>query len=226
MRLRHAMLVPLFLGGCGGGGGGGGSEGDAEAVAGEDSVAVDSAAQAPVVIRAAMPDFPEVEAGQLAALTSTRQEEYLFSGSWDATAGRCREPSLIQVLAQGEGLGVILLFGPSRNADEVGEYEVVSGIRGAPDSSTARVAVQLFPAATRTHVFRGATGTAEIQRIDSVVAGRLAVTMIESSFRDSVFLAGSFNVPLGNAPDEWCQVVGVRGRNTPPTPVRSRGAPG
>ncbi|MCH7489896.1 MAG: hypothetical protein IID05_04295 [Gemmatimonadetes bacterium] len=118
------MLVPLFLGGCGGGGEGGGSEGDAEAVAGEDSVAVDSAAQAPVVIRAAMPDFPEVEAGQLAALTSTRQEEYLFSGSWDATAGRCREPSLIQVLAQGEGLGVILLFGPSRNADEVGEYEV------------------------------------------------------------------------------------------------------
>ncbi len=97
-----------------------------------------------------MPDFPEVETGQLTAITSTRQEEYLFSGSWDATAGRCREPSLIQVLAQGEGLGVILLFGPSRDADEVGEYEVVSGIRDAPDSSTARVGVQLFPAATRT----------------------------------------------------------------------------
>jgi len=221
--LRHAFLVPLFLGGCVSGG----SDGDAEAVAGEDSAGVDSPAQAPVVLSAAMPDFPEVEAGQLAAITSARQEEYLLSGSWDATAGRCREPSLIQVLAQGEGLGVILLFGPSRDADEVGEYEVVSGIRDAPDSSTARVGVQLFPpAATRTHVFRGATGTAEIQRIDSVVAGRLAVTMIENSFRDSVFLAGSFHAPLRNSPDEWCQVVGMRGRNNPPTPVRSRGAPG
>ncbi len=222
MSLKHALLLPLLLGGCGGEG----SEDDAEATAREDSAAVDSATRAPVVIPAVMPDFPAVEAGQLAAITSTWHEEYLFSGSWDATAGRCREPSLIQVLAQSEGLGVILLFGPSRNAGEVGEYEVVSGIRDAPDSSTARVGVQLFPAATRTHVFRGATGIVEIQRIDSVVVGRLAVTMIESSFRDSVFLAGSFHVPLGNAPDEWCQVVGIRGRNNPPTPVRSRDAPG
>ncbi len=224
--MRPAFLVPLFLGACVSAGGGGASDSDAEAVGVEDSASVDSAAQVPVVIPAAMPDFPEVETGQLAALTSSRQEEYLFSGSWDATAGRCREPSLIQVLAQGEGLGVILLFGPSRNADEVGEYEVVSGIRDLPDSSTARVGVQWFPATTRTHVFRGATGTVEIQRIDSLLAGRLAVTMIESSFRDSVFLAGSFHVPLGNASDEWCQVVGVRGRSDPPTPVRSRSAPG
>ena len=224
--MRHAFLVPLFLGGCVSGGAGGGTDGDGEGFAEEDSAAVDSAAQAPVVIPAAMPDFPEVETGQLAAITSTRQEEFLFSGSWDATAGRCREPSLIQVLAQGEGLGVILLFGPSRNADEVGEYEVISGIQDLPDSSTVRVGVQLFGDAARTHVFLGATGTAEIQRIDSVVAGRLAVTIIESSYRDSVFLAASFHVPLGNAPDEWCQVVGVRGRSNRSTPVRSRGAPG
>lgn len=221
MSLRHALLVPLFLGGCGGEG----SDGDAEAVAREDSAAVDSAAQAPVVIQAAMPDFPEVEAGHLVVLTSSRQEEYLFSGSWDATAGRCQEPSLIQVLALGDGLGVILLFGPSRNVDDVGEYEVVTGDRYPPDSSKVRVGVQLFPDA-RTHAFQGAAGTAEIQRIDSVVEGRLAVTMIEDSFRDTLFVAASFHVPLSNASDEWCQVVGGRRGNNPRTPVRSRGAPG
>ena len=218
MSLKHVLLVALFLGGCGGEG----SDDDADAATREDSAAVDSATQALV----AMPDFPEVEAGHLAVLTSADQEDYLFSGSWDATAGRCQEPSLIQVLVQGDGLGIILLFGPSRNADEVGEYEVLTGARGPPDSSVARVGVQLFPDAS-TRVFRGAAGTAEIQRVDSVVEGRLAVTMIESSFRDSLLLAASFRVHLSNASDEWCQVIGGgRGRNNPSRPVRSRGAPG
>ena len=189
----------------------------------------EDASAAQDTVPAVMPDFPAVEAGRLAALTGTNREEYQFAGSWEATAARCQDPSLLQILAQMDGFGVIFLVGPSPNPDGVGEYEVVRGTRNIPDTSTARVGVQMFSDPARPHTFRGTDGTVEVQRLDSVIVGRVAVQIQESSFLDTIFMAASFDVPMANAPDDWCQVMalrGVGGAGAGARRPRSRGDPG
>lgn len=210
--MMRAAMVALLVSGCAGSGGGG--DGDSTG--------------APDTVPATMPDFPAVEAGQFAALTGTNNEDYSFSGSWEAMAGQCQDPALTQVIVQGEGFGLVLLIGPSPSAEGLGEYEVVAGTMNIPDTATARVGVQLFSMPGRAHTFRGTEGTVEVARRDTVVSGQLAIRIQETNFLDTVFVAGAFEVPVLNAPDGWCQVVGRRGRAAggQRRPVRSRGAQG
>ena len=174
-----------------------------------------------------MPDFPAVESGHLSALTSARNQDYQFAGSWEATAAQCQDPTLFQLLAQGDGVGVIVLIGPPPTEGDLGDYSVVSGATAVPDTSTARVGVQLFRDAQRPRIFLGAEGTIELHRVDSVLVGRMAAHIVETSYKDTVFLAASFDIPVNNAPDDWCQVVVERdgpdaAADARRIPVRSR----
>ncbi len=178
----------------------------------------------PDTIPSTMPDFPRLEAGRLTALTGTNNPDYQISGSWEAEAALCTEPDLVQVVARGEGFGTVLLIGPPADSTTVGEYEVVYSFTDIPDTATARVGVQIFRGTVRDHSFRGVEGTVAVERLDTVIVGRLAVRIREGSFIDTVFYAGSFQAPVRNASDEWCEVVGRPRRSTqdtPRTPVRS-----
>lgn len=209
--MRRAISLAILLGAC----------------AASDSEVEEGAVQGGDTTSVSMPDFPAVESGHLSALTGAKNEDYRFAGSWEATAVQCQDPSLFQLLAQGDGVGVIVLIGPPPTEGGLEDYVVVSGATEVPDTSTARVGVQLFRDAGRTHIFLGAEGTIELDRLDSVLAGRMAAHIVERSYKDTVFLAASFDVPVQNAPDDWCQVVGERGRPDTAadgrrTPVRSR----
>ena len=209
--MRRAVSLAILLGACAA------SDSDVEGgeVLGRDTTGV------------SMPDFPAVESGHLSALTRARNQDYQFAGSWEATAAQCQDPTLFQLLAQGDGVGVIVLIGPPPTEGALGDYSVVSGATAVPDTSTARVGVQLFRGAARPRIFLGAEGTIELDRLDSVLTGRLAAHMVERSYKDTVFLAASFDIPVHNAPDDWCQLVG-EGRGSDPAadnrriPVRSR----
>ncbi len=61
-----------------------------------------------------MPEVPAVSFGRLAMTTaSVANEQYVLSGSWDAWAGRCEDPRLVQLIAQGEGFGFALVLAPA-----------------------------------------------------------------------------------------------------------------
>ncbi len=165
-----------------------------------------------------MPDYPASEAGRLTARSAALREEHRFVGSWAAEAGRCREPTVVQVVARGDSLGAVVFIGPSTDGDVVGEYRVVRGRSGIPDTSTARVAVQAYGGRTRPQGYRALGGVVKVQRADSVIEGNLAVELFEDRFRDTILLAASFEAPLRNAPAGWCSVFGPEPE---PVPVRS-----
>ena len=165
-----------------------------------------------------MPDYPVSEAGRLTARSAWSQEEHRFVGSWVAEAVRCREPTVVQVIARGDSLGTVVFIGPSTDGDVVGEYRVVEGRRGVPDTSTARVAVQAYGGRARPQGYRAVGGVVEVQRADGIIEGKLAVELFDDRFPATILLAASFEAPLRNAPAGWCSVFEPRPE---PVPVRS-----
>ena len=165
-----------------------------------------------------MPDYPASKAGRLTARSEALEEEHRFVGSWAAEAGRCREPTVVQVIARGDSLGTVVFIGPSTDGDIVGEYRVVEGRRGVPDTSTARVAVQAYGDRTRPEGYRAVGGVVEIHRADSIIEGNLAVELYDDLLGATILLAASFEAPLRNATAEWCSVFGPKPE---PVPVRS-----
>ena len=165
-----------------------------------------------------MPDYPASQAGRLTARSAALQEEHRFIGSWAAEAGRCREPTVVQVIARGDSLGTVVFIGPSTDGDIVGEYRVVEGRSGVPDTSTARVAVQAYGGRTRTQGYRAVGGVVEVQRADGRIEGKLAVELLEDRGQDTILLAASFEAPLRDAPAGWCSVFEPKPE---PVPVRS-----
>jgi hypothetical protein len=135
-----------------------------------------------------------------------------------AEAVRCREPTVVQVIARGDSLGTVVFIGPSTDGDIVGEYRVVDGRRGVPDTSTARVAVQAYGGRARPQGYRAVGGVVEVRRADGRIEGDFAVELFEDRFMDTILVAASFEAPLRNAPAGWCSVFEPKSE---PVPVRS-----
>ena len=174
----------------------------------EESVAVDLT----------MPEYPAAQAGRLVAQGVSEAPGDRLAGNWPVEAGRCEGPRVIQIVARNDSAGVIVFIGLSDSI--VGEYDVYEGQTDVPDTLAARVAVQIYSPRARVRGLRGVGGAVEVQRADSVVAGRLAVQLIEDRSSDTLLLAASFDAPLRNAPEAWCRVFEPRSRGSS-TPVRT-----
>ncbi len=177
--------------------------------------AVDENVQEEIVpVDLKMPEYPPEQAGRVVAKSVSQTLETQLVGNWPAEAGRCQEPTVIQIVARSDSAGVIVFIGPSDSI--VGEYDVYEGRFDVPDTLAARVAVQVYSSRTRPLSLRGVRGTVEVRRADSVIAGRLAVQLIDDRFQDTVLMAASFDAALGNAPESWCSVFEPRpGGSTP-----------
>ena len=176
--------------------------------------AVDESVQEEVVpVDLTMPEYPAAQTGRVVAQSVSQTPETQFVGNWPAEAGRCEGPSVIQIVARNDSVGVIVFIGPSDSI--VGEYDVYEGRSDVPDSLAARVGLQTYSPRARQRGLYGVGGTVEVHRADSVVAGRLAVKLLEDRFQDTVLMAASFDAPLRNAPESWCSVLGPgRGEST------------
>jgi len=161
----------------------------------------------------AMPEFPEGVEGHLTVRSSARQAENRFAGSWPAQVGVCREPTVLQLVARSDSLGTILFVGPAPDGAMVGEYQVVDGREGVPDTATARIGLQTFGRG-RPRGLRAMSGTVALLRADSILAGRFTAAFSEDRFRDSILVAASFEAPLRDAPADWCVVFDWSGRRT------------
>ena len=169
--------------------------------------AVDESIQEDVVpVDLTMPEYPAAQAGRVIVQTVSRVPENALLGNWPAEVGSCQGPSVILIVARNDSVGVIVFIGPSDSI--VGEYDVSKGGSDVPDTLTARVALQLYGSRTRARGLRGVAGAVEVLRADSVVAGRLAVQLMEDRSHDTVLMAASFDAPLRHAAEFWCHVFG------------------
>ena len=157
-----------------------------------------------------MPEYPAPRAGRLVAQSVAQAPDNQIDGNWPAESGRCQEPTVIQILAGSDSVGVIVFVGPSPDGTIVGEYEVYEGRYNVPDTLAARVGLQLYGQRARARGLSGVGGMVEIQRADSVLAGRFAVRLLDDRFQDTVLMAATFEGPLRNAPESWCSVFEPR----------------
>ncbi len=177
--------------------------------------AVDENVQEEIVpVDLTMPEYPREQAGRVVVQSVSQTLETRIVGNWPAEAGRCQQPTVIQIVARSDSAGVIVFIGPSDSI--VGEYNVYEGRFDVPDTLAARVALQVYSSRPRPLGLRGVSGTVEVRRADSVVAGRLAVHLIDERFQDAVLMAASFDAPLRNAPESWCSVLEPRPSESAP----------
>ena len=194
MKVHWMLLATIF--GC---------AGDAPV---EDEAVDENVREDLALVELTMPEYPAVQAGRFVAQSVSQSPEDQLVESWPAEAGRCQEPTVLQIVARGDSAGVIVFIGPSDSI--VGEYDVYEGGSDVPDTLAARVGLQTYSPRARQRGLRGVSGTVEVQRADSVVAGRLAVKLLEDRFEDTVLMAASFDAPLRNAPESWCSVLEPR----------------
>jgi hypothetical protein len=152
-----------------------------------------------------MPEHPPPVPGHLTLQSNAREEQHRFAGSWATEAGVCHEPTVIQMVARSDSVAAIVFVGPGEDDTMVGEYEVSLGREGIPDSSMARVGIHTY-GRNLPRGFRAIAGMVEIQRSDTVLVGRLTAEFAEDRFQDTILLAASFEMPLQDAPADWCLV--------------------
>jgi len=156
----------------------------------------------------AMPEHPVVGAGHLGLITAAEKPEYRFSGEWDVEAAFCDETRALQLFVFDPSLAMALVAGIPDTGMTSGEYRVVSVREGIPSPRTARVALQTY-LTERAYSLAGVEGIVEIDSVGDVVTGRLAVSVFESVFLDTVRLAAAFaELPVRRAEAEACRVLG------------------
>jgi hypothetical protein len=163
---------------------------------------------APDTVDLAVPEHPAARAGRLVTAAVSTREDIDASGAWRAEATLCQAPTVVQLIAHEALFSAIVLFLPPEDGDAAGDYDILEGNSNLPDSSTARVGLQVHPVGERPAAFVAFDGTVEIERLDAALVGRLSVVAAEARYFDTLFLAGSFDVPIRNASDASCRVMG------------------
>lgn len=159
-----------------------------------------------------MPSFPSPARGRLAAQSAGGPAE--IKGEWAAEAGVCEQPPMLQVVAQVEGTGTIVLLAlPEKN--RVTDYPVTTVGNGLPTPPAAQVGVQVFrkqgPAA-----YQASEGSVEIYAYEKTVSGRFGVTMRQISSNERIRYAGAFReIPIKQLDKSYCTVADSAARARP-----------
>ncbi len=150
-----------------------------------------------------MPGIPEPRRRYLTAVSDG---PYLLDGSWEAVAGMCQDPPMLEVVGQQPGIGTLVLLQLPPAGQRVTRYPIRIVERGAPEPPAAQVGVQVFR--DRAIAFQATDGEVEIYGFDTRVSGRFRVTLREIGSGDSAKYAGVFHeVAVGPLPEEQCEAA-------------------
>ncbi len=208
-------LAPLLLAllctwslGCG--------EQPAERDAATQASEVEGASSGPIVVEP-LPGMPPFPAPRRGFLVVTSAGPHSIEGAWRARAGMCDDPPMLQVLAEEQGIGVLVLLQLPPAGERITEYPItlVEGLGAFPQPPAAQLAVQLL-ADRNVFGFQGDAGRVEIygfgellDRIDPrdrAVSGRFAVTVREIRTQQRVQVAGVFDgVGVTPLPADQCR---------------------
>ncbi len=127
----------------------------------------------------------------------------VLTGALPVRAGRCGDPPSIQVMAEGDSIGALVVVYFEGTEGRVGRYGVVPRDRLPPEAGYARVGVQRVGYVS--HSYEGVEGFVELDQLDGSVGGRVEVVLREVSSWEKVRYAAVFSrVELEPWPQEYC----------------------
>ncbi len=131
---------------------------------------------------------------------------YDVQGTWPASAGRCEEPRILELMASSEVVAtMLLLFLPPEPDSVVGVYRVVT-VEDQPEPRTARVGLMLTRG-RKGFAFLGIDGEVELTGLDGRVSGRFRVTVDEPALAEVLEYAGVFSrIPVGPLSENECRL--------------------
>ncbi|MFQ6045093.1 MAG: hypothetical protein ACE5PT_01870 [Gemmatimonadales bacterium] len=149
-----------------------------------------------------VPSYPEARAGRLVMVSDG---SLAVEGSWKPTAGLCDEPRSLQLIAQSENFGVIIVVELPDTGAVAGNYAMVSVEEDSVPGINARLGIQVL-ADGGAFAYQVTEGELVIERLDDRVTGRLAGMALEVALGAKVGLAGVFDdIPVTLLPDDQCR---------------------
>jgi len=142
---------------------------------------------------------PQAKPGFLAARTIDPGQ---ISGEWAAVAGTCPEPPSLQILADGDSVGVLIVIAPD-SGNPVTSYPIAVPDGHRPAPGTARMSVQriLYTGLA----YAAGEGVVELSRFDRRVSGRLDVRLVDAITGRNMRYVGSFvNLRFAAWPAGFC----------------------
>jgi len=191
-----ALLVLLTA--CGGG----------RADAPEAQAVADTGAEGPVT---PPPDttYPAPRRGALIARPALPGP---LGGEWTATAGLCREPPTLHLVAAGDSVDLMILLRSPSEGWTTGAYPVVSPDDTTEAARTARIGVQRVSYVDQ--AYQGERGSVDLSRLDQLASGRFDVVLRDLRSADTVRYLGAFHrIRVDSLPPGECQAAA---RGIPP----------
>lgn len=154
-----------------------------------------------------VPEYPAPRRGSFVAVVDG---QYPLGGSWEARAGLCDDPPMLQLTAGGADLGVIvLLHVPGADTARETSYPVSAPDSAWPVAPAAQIGLQVYHD-RELHTFRGDSGMVEVYRFGDRVSARLEAALRETGGRARVGYAAVFErVPVTPLGPERCRVLDV-----------------
>ena len=132
-----------------------------------------------------------------------------INGEWPATVGVCPDQRALQILADADSVGVLIVIVRPDSGDPVMRYPVTLPDGRPPAAGTARLSVQriLYLGLA----YAAANGAVELSSLERQASGRFDVRLVDAiTARESRYVGAFSNLPLENWPPDLCALEGQR----------------
>jgi hypothetical protein len=148
-----------------------------------------------------MPGYPTSQDGKLVVISDG---DFSINKSWEATAGFCDGGVLLELFAEGDSSGsVIVLQHP--DGDVIGEYTVVLADSVDPGERSARIGAQMFKG-REAFGLQAIMGSLEVTEVSDRLSGRFTSTIRELESAVLTRYVGVFqDVPVNLLPEDYCR---------------------
>ncbi len=147
-----------------------------------------------------MPDYPRPRNGRLVVVSAG---DFAIDGEWEAEAGICATAYEIELYADDDSLGTLLVFYYPDGEPE-GSYSIMTADSIEIGERAALIGVQVFQK-EEAFGFRGIEGSIELQIAGEGLTGRFTATLKEVEEDVLTLYVGVFsNVALRELPTEYC----------------------
>ncbi len=119
-----------------------------------------------------MPAYPDSRDGYLVAVSDG---DFMLDGKWPATAGVCTGIRVIELYAEDEDGGTVIVLHYPENGP-TGTFPIMLVDSATPDERLALIGVQVFEERDA-FGFQAIEGTAEVTTFDERISGRFASTV-------------------------------------------------
>jgi len=148
-----------------------------------------------------MPGYPDSQDGKLVVISDG---DFSINRAWAAEAGFCDGGVLLELYAEGDSSGTVIVLQHPDN-DVIGDYAVVLADSVNPEERAARIGAQVFEGGDAFGL-EAIMGSLEVTEVGDRISGRFTSTIRELDSRVLTRYVGVFsNVPMNLLSEDYCR---------------------